>query len=214
MSRFASVIFDLDGTLIDSAPGVKESFTAAVALVFPGIEFDPDSFVIGPPLPKMFEAACPMATSEQIPALVTAFRADYNAGGWKKTRVFDGVEEALASLASRGVKMYVVTNKPLDISRKILIHFKLDGYFEDIRSLDSVTPAYANKTQMLKSLVLERNLKPEQCVLIGDTIGDASAAKAVAMPFVWVSFGYGKRGDFDGEIAVLDSYASWGSVVS
>jgi phosphoglycolate phosphatase len=208
-----SIIFDLDGTLIDSEPGVKESFGKAVAVVFPHAKFDPAAVVIGPPLPKMFAAAYPQASEGQIEPLVDAFRAHYNEVGWQKTRLFDNVKETLASLHSPGTAIYVVTNKPLDISRKILRFFELDRYFEDVRSLDSVDPPYRNKTEMLRALVKDRNLKPEQCVFIGDTIGDADAAKAVGVPFVWVSFGYGKREEVAGVTKVLGSFRQLASVL-
>lgn len=200
------VIFDLDGTLTDSAPGVKESFVKAVNAVLPGATVDIASVVIGPPLPKMFEAAYPNATAEQVKALVTAFRADYTVNGWNKTDLFGGVERALTTLASRGVQMFVVTNKPLGMSRKILRYFKLDGFFSEIRSLDSVNPPYANKSEMLKALIRDHHLKPEQCVLIGDTRGDADAAAAAQMPFIWVSFGYGKRSEIPETAKLMDSF--------
>ncbi len=206
MSRYATVIFDLDGTLIDSAPGVKESFRNAVKAVLPDVEFDLGSVVIGPPLPKMFEVAYPTATTEQVKALVAAFRADYNESGWKKTRLFVGVKDALSELQSHGAEMFVVTNKPLDISQKILQFFELTAFFTDVRSLDSVVPSYANKAEMVRALLRERNLKPEQCVLIGDTKGDADAARTVEMSFIWVSFGYGKRDDILDVVKSVDSF--------
>ena len=206
MNRYPTVIFDLDGTLIDSAPGVTESFGKAVMTVFPDAKFDPQAVVIGPPLAKMFGTAYPHASGEQVLALVNTFRADYTETGWKRTRVFTGVKDALSELQLHGAEMFVVTNKPLDISQKILQFFELASFFTDVRSLDSVAPSYANKTEMVRALLRERNLKPEQCVLIGDTAGDADAAKATGIPFVWVSFGYGKRDDILDVVKSVDSF--------
>jgi phosphoglycolate phosphatase len=208
-----SIIFDLDGTLIDSEPGVQESFAKAAEAIFPKVAFDPASVVIGPPLPKMFAATFPNATSEEVGALVKAFRADYIENGWKKTRIFDDVATTLKALGDCGYQMFVVTNKPLDISLKILRHFGFDTHFKEIMSLDSAAPPYANKTTMVRALVQQRHLKAEQCVLIGDTKGDAEAAGAMNIPFIWVSFGYGKRTEIPGSARMVDSFKELLSVL-
>ena len=120
----SSLILDLDGTLIDSKPGILESFGTAVATVFPGQEFDLSTVVLGPPIQRMFQVSFPKASESEIEGLLRVFRGHYDREGSLHTRLYDGAWDVLTYCQRRGIALDIATNKPLHISTSILAHLK------------------------------------------------------------------------------------------
>ena len=137
------VLFDLDGTLTDSAEGVVASFRHALGeLGAPVPEGDLASRIVGPPM----HITMADLVGDRAGEAMTAYRADYTTRGWAMNRTFDGVPELLADLRSAGVRLAVATSKSEPIARRILEHFGLDGFFEVIAgaSPDGVRSAKAD----------------------------------------------------------------------
>jgi phosphoglycolate phosphatase-like HAD superfamily hydrolase len=190
-----SLILDLDGTLIDSKAVILECFGKAVEAVFPGRVFDGGCVRLGPPIRQMFQIAFPAATETEVDELLRTFRNHYDLEGPIKTPAYDGARTVLAHCQSRGIGLYVATNKPWRISKAILVHLKLDHFFRAMAASDSVQPPFAGKGEMVRHLLQAGHLMPAETWYVGDSPEDAAAAASCGLPFVWAAYGYGRLGE-------------------
>jgi len=184
-------IFDLDGTLVDSLPGIGWSIDEALAacgLPPASMELRP---LIGPPIRSILARVSSMADSRSLDCLEKAFRTSYDSGGWRRTLCYAGVPDLLRDLLASDVGLWIVTNKPLSATRKILREFMLEGYFSDVVCRDSRLPAYGSKAEALMDLIRRRGLRRWECVFVGDTEEDRRAAEEAGVQCVIVPHGYG-----------------------
>ena len=202
-----SVILDLDGTLIDSAPGILESLHKAICDVLPQQVFDPSKVRVGPPIREMARKAFPDLATETIEQVAVAFRKHYDSVGWRKMTVYDGALSALRSLSDAGYALFLATNKPLGPTRTILQDEKMVSYLRDYVAIDSVKPPFADKAHMLLHLCKTHKLNPHGTAYVGDTKADSEAAVRCGMPFVFAAFGYGR-------VTEIDANAIWKKVGS
>ena len=183
-----SVIFDLDGTLTDSGPGIMgcaaETFKH-YHLPVP-CEKDLRTFV-GPPLRDSFRRFG--MPENEIENAILCYRDFYTASGKYNNIPYAGIEQLLAGLKARGHRLYVATSKPEDMSVDILKHFRLAGYF-DIISGASRNAGKDGKAFMISQLK-ERVGLEESFLMVGDTVFDIVGAAAHGIPAVGVSWGYG-----------------------
>lgn len=190
-SRLTSAIFDMDGTLVDSLPGIEFSVKAAFeACALPYSAMNLRS-IIGPPIRSILAKVGSVTDPRKLDNLVTAFRNSYDSEGWRNTTCYPGVERSLASMHDAGHRLFVVTNKPRHIT---LTTFESQGIlqlFEAVVTRDSRTPPFSTKGEMLEFLISSRALATSDCVFVGDTREDADAAHACALRFAFVTYGYG-----------------------
>jgi len=189
------ILFDLDGTLIDSIEGIEHSVRQAVSAVLPGREVPPLQDLIGPPIRSVMQRALANVTAEQLDDLERRFRASYDTDGWRMVMCYDGVMATLQGLQDRGVQCFVVTNKPALPTHRILEALTLDRYFRDVATPDAVTPRFSSKTDTTRSLLQRHELPPDRTVLVGDSRDDAEAAAHCGLGFVAVAYGPGKTLD-------------------
>jgi phosphoglycolate phosphatase len=191
MAALHDAIFDLDGTLIDSLPGIGWSIEAALA----ACGLAPRSFdlkpLIGPPIRAMMATISGVSDAPALDCLERAFRASYDSEGWRKTVCQPGAPAALAELRTRGIALWVVTNKPRLSTGMILHELALESFFTETVCRDSRTPPFASKAEMLSDLLRRRNLERSRSLLIGDTSEDAHAASEAGVPCALVPHGYG-----------------------
>jgi len=195
MNVVRNAIFDLDGTLIDSLPGIAWSIGEALTAcgLKPHItEFRPQ---IGPPIRSILAQVSGFSDANSLDELEAAFRRSYDGGGWHGTVCYAGVRELLKDLVEREVRLWVVTNKPALPTRNILRHLMLGMFFEEVVCRDSRTPAWSSKADALIDLLDRRGLSRETCLLIGDTPEDRRAAVAAGLDCIIVAHGYG-AGEF------------------
>jgi phosphoglycolate phosphatase len=190
-----AVFFDLDGTLLDSLPGIRYSAEAAFAacgLARGQVEL---RGLIGPPirtiLAKMAEGEGGGVSEGELDALEQAFRMSYDSEGWKRTPHFAGAAEALRAMKAAGRRLFVVSNKPRHISVRILEAEGTLGLFEEVVTRDSREPVYAGKREMISMLLAKHGLAARECLMVGDTIEDAEAASDTGMRFCLMTHGYG-----------------------
>lgn len=186
------VIFDLDGTLTDSAEGIVASFLHALGEVGAEIAGSVDEAelarrVVGPPMHHTLQS---MGLGDLADAAITAYRADYLSRGWSMNRVFDGIPELLADLQRAGVRMAVATSKAEPTARLILEHFGLDGHFDVIAGA-SPDGVRASKSDVLTHARNQLGPLPERVLMVGDRSHDVEGARAHDIDTVIVEWGYG-----------------------
>ena len=188
------VIFDLDGTLTDSARGIVSSFRHALAQIGAPVPDNPDlaGLVVGPPMHQTLRG---MGLGEKADAAIAAYRADYTARGWVLNEVFDEIPELLADLRAAGVRLAIATSKSEPIAKKILEHFGLDDHFEVIggASPDGVR---ATKADIVAHVLSQLDPVPEHVLMVGDRAHDVDGASHHGIDTVVVEWGYGAT-DFD-----------------
>jgi phosphoglycolate phosphatase len=91
----------------------------------------------------------------------------------------------------QGHRLFVVSNKPRHISLQILEKEGMVTYFEAVITRDSRTPNYSGKKEMIETLLAERGIPAEACLMVGDTREDANAAASAGIKFIWMTHGYG-----------------------
>ena len=186
------VIFDLDGTLTDSAPGVVASFTHALAAV--GAEVPPGDLaglVVGPP---MHHTLATLGLGARADEAIAAYRADYTARGWAINSLYDGVGELLTDLRRAGVRLAVATSKVEATARRILEHFGIAEHFEVIAGA-SPDGSRAAKADVIAHALDQLRPLPQRVVMIGDRSHDVDGAAAHGLNTMVVGWGYG-GGDF------------------
>jgi phosphoglycolate phosphatase len=187
-----TLVFDLDGTLLDSLPGIGFSVEAAFrACGLTMGEVDLRS-LIGPPIRTILERmAAKPPTGDELDQLERSFRWSYDCEGWKMTPHYEGAAELLRRLQVAGRRSFVVSNKPRHISLKILEAEGTVGLFEEIVTKDSRAPMYQDKQEMMRYLLQKWEIAPAGCLMVGDTMEDAEAASKTGMEFCLVTHGYG-----------------------
>lgn len=188
---FNHVWFDLDGTLIDSAPAILSSFELAFRslgiLPVRAIELD----VIGPPLRETLELLSGTSAKALIEPLASAFMASYDTFGYRETVVFDGVHELLSEARSYGLELAIATNKRINPTLLILDHLGLSKHFSRVVALDSFSPHLKNKREMLGRLLSDSAVHANDVIYVGDRLEDGAAASDNGLAFVAATWGYG-----------------------
>jgi phosphoglycolate phosphatase len=187
MGSVPTVFFDLDGTLADSARGIVASLeNALAACAIPSPDVDWLRF-IGPPLPRMLEAALPKLRQSQRDDVIAAYRQHYASTGLFETSLFPGVEQLLRGLADDGWQMYIVTNKPQAPAEAIVAHLKLGSLVR--RVIGGDPSGRSTKPDRAAALVETEGLAGG--VFVGDGLDDLHAAERIAARFFLASWGYG-----------------------
>lgn len=201
-----AVLFDMDGTLIDSSPGITRS--ARYALAHYGIEVsDLDSLrkFIGPPLWESFVGFYNFPEAQAKEA-VEVYRERYNVTGIFECHLFQGVEECLKILKNEGYLIAVTSSKPEQSCKRILEHFQILELFDEVAGA-TFDGKIETKEEVLKELFRRwKHIKPEEMILIGDTVFDVNGAKKVGIDCIGVTFGFGHREEMEeaGAVAFCD----------
>lgn len=186
------VLFDLDGTLTDSGPGIMN----CVRYAFDYLNFtDYDPAIlrtfIGPPLDYSFKEVCGISEEEAKNA-VAKFRERYFETGIWENSVYEGIPEILTLLKGSGKKLAVATSKPQHLADRVLEKFELAEFF-DVICGSKGDGKKAEKIAILKEVLTITGFedKKDQVILIGDTKYDVLGAKQIGIDCVGVSYGYG-----------------------
>jgi phosphoglycolate phosphatase len=184
-----ALIFDLDGTLTDSKPGILGCLQKVMdgrRIVYPG---ELDRF-IGPPVEEWVVELLPLGSEEERLVLARDYRACYDREGWQNNSVFPGVRAMLAELRSQGFELFVCTSKQQHFAVRILDAFELSPLFTAIYG-DKTEYASHSKVDLLARVLRERSLGPDSAWMIGDRSFDIDAAHANGLRCVAAGWGYG-----------------------
>ena len=209
MSKYKTVLFDLDGTLIDSSPGITTSAAYAMKKVLGRIE-DPATLkcFIGPPLREQFMNFCGVDL-ETGTKLVSAYREYYSAGGLFECSLYDGVPELLDNLRNDGCSILLATIKPEVFAKRILEHFSIDSKFDYIAgsNLDNTrTVKYEVICYALENAPEHCCIEPSKCVMVGDSPHDITHANKAGVDGIAALYGFSEKKLLDEVPAVAQCY--------
>ena len=188
---YQTILFDLDGTLTDSAPGIIRSVQYALNKY--GIEAKDEDLraFIGPPLVHSFQNRFGFDHEKALEA-VGFYREYFTAGGMFENSVYPGIEELLRKLKRDGRRLVVATSKPELFSRQIIEHFGLEKFFDFIGGA-AMDESRATKTEVLAYVLETLRADPETAVMIGDRRDDMEAAASLGTDRIGVLYGYGSK---------------------
>jgi phosphoglycolate phosphatase len=193
MSRL--VLFDLDGTLVDSAPGIHASVrVAAAALGLPVPTPAQLRGMVGPPLQDGFAVWFGL-TGADVDRAVAAYRTHYTAGAMLDAPVYPGIPELLARLRADGAILAVATSKPEPFAVRILTHVGLIGQFASVHGA-TFDGAVRHKDQVVAA-ALARHPHGRDPVLVGDRAQDVAGAAAHGLPCIGAGWGPAEDGELE-----------------
>jgi phosphoglycolate phosphatase len=187
-------VLDIDGTLLDSAPGIVAGFQHALRSVgFAPPDAETLRLDLGPPVEQIF-TALGLAAADLAPA-VLAYRAFYLTQGLQQSEPYEGVVGVLEQLRARGVTLATATAKRTDVARAIVDHHGLGRFFDVVNGTDA---QHTTKTETLgHTLELLGGPAPERVVMVGDRHSDVAAAVSCGVLPVAVTWGYGSAAELE-----------------
>ncbi|MBO0983198.1 HAD hydrolase-like protein [Rathayibacter sp. SD072] len=199
------ILFDLDGTITDSAPGITGTLVDTFVELGRPVPTPVELLAyVGPPLLDAFRALGGMS-AEEAQAALAVYRRRYNAGGLFDSSVYPGVPDVLARIAEAGVPLSLATSKPESAARRVLEHYGLAQYFTVIcgASEDEVRSAKADVVEEALRRLRELDVDLSAPVMVGDREHDVHGAAAHGIPTIMVEWGYGSPAEAAGTVAVV-----------
>jgi len=202
----AAVIFDLDGTLVDSRDDIAASINEGLAGV--GAARRPDAVIhplIGRPLVEMFERLLPPRLVERSEEAAALYRAHYFDNCSRNSRIFPGVIDCLESLA--GVPLAVATTKATFQAVRVAEELGLERYFELVQGTDDLP--FKPDPAVIELVLGRLGMPAEECWMVGDTVHDLQAGRSAGLSTCAVTYGIGDAKDLSAEAPdlLLDSLA-------
>lgn len=184
-------LFDLDGTLIDSAP----SILACYRLVLNQFAIEPkvplENNLIGPPLGATLSLISGVTDDKLIEEMTAAFKSQYDTTGVEQSIAYPGVDKLLQKLHAQNQKLFIVTNKRIAAARKIIDFLNWSSYFAGVYAQDAFSPSLPSKAAVIACVLEDHRIPKSKAIYVGDRIEDGEAAHINGLKFVWVAWGYG-----------------------
>lgn len=183
------LLWDMDGTLIDSSEGILGCVRLAVQdMGLPPVPEERIREFIGPPLQHSFHHLCGLPEAEAQRA-TDIYRAHYAAEGIRRARVYDGLFAVLEQSAAMGVRHAVATNKKQDAAEEVCCIFGLDRFIHVVRGNN--TEGCRKKSDMMLECLREFGAKREHALMIGDSSFDSRGAEEAGIDFLAALYGFG-----------------------
>ncbi|HEX3848442.1 MAG TPA: phosphoglycolate phosphatase [Steroidobacteraceae bacterium] len=200
-ARLRAILFDLDGTLLDTAPDMVGALNALRREEdLEPLPFDTVRPLVSHGSGRVVKAGFPDAAPEHFAGLQRRFLEIYRGALSRGTRLFPGMEGVLARLAERRLKSGIVTNKPAWLTEPLLQELGLRERFACVVSGDTLAQRKPDPAPLLHAADLA-GVSPHECVYVGDAERDVQAARRAGMPALVASYGY---------VGEDDDEASWG----
>lgn len=190
MSRYKLVIFDLDGTILDTTEGILLSVNHTIDKY--GIPKPSNEILlsfIGPPIQVSFKEIYGFS-EEKIQEMAVAFRNCYSSSEYLyKAIPYEGVYDLFAYLKDHGYQIAIATYKREDYALRLLRKFHFDDYTDIMFGADNENKL--KKKDIIIRCLEKAGVNPEEALMVGDTEHDANGAKSLGMDFVAVTYGFG-----------------------
>jgi phosphoglycolate phosphatase len=206
---FSCILFDLDGTIVDSAPGITSTLAYTFAEMGRPIPSPAELLAyVGPPILDSFRDRAGMSLGEAAEALAI-YRPRYLEIGALDSTVFPGVGDVIRAVRAAGIPMSLATSKPETPARLILSHYGLLDEFDIITgaSDDEVRSSKADVVAEALDRLTEFGADLSRPVLVGDRKHDVEGAAVHGVPTIFVDWGYGSAEEQAGTIAVAHTPA-------
>jgi phosphoglycolate phosphatase len=205
--KIKNIIFDLDGTLIDSAPSILSGFKHVLEIN----GFEPSipltSSLIGPPLIATLRIVSGVNDEKKLQQMADQFKSFYDIQGCLISQPYAAVDDGLKNLVDNGFELHIATNKRFIPTKNILNHLGWDVLFYSVYTLDKVGISFPSKSDMIAKQLKDLVLSKDQAIYVGDRIEDMEAALNNQLNFIGVSWGYG---DFQKDVTVIETFDQLG----
>jgi len=192
VTKFKYLLFDLDGTLVDSSRTIGVCIGYALeqsgATATQGLDI---TTLIGTPLLDIFRNHYGLS-EEQADDAIAHYRKHYDSLAQAGSEVYGGIPEALVNLRNGGFRLFVATVKPTSIAEKVLRDMELRSYFEGVAG-GSTGHERRDKASIIAYALAQFDLDPAQSLMIGDRDQDVLGARKNGLPCVAVTYGFGSR---------------------
>lgn len=208
-----TLLFDLDGTLTDNYPGIARSI--AYALDAMGVAVPSAETLrrcVGPPLRESFAWLLDTGDRDAIERAIALYRERYGDVGWRENVVYDGIPEAVESLAAR-MRVYVCTSKPSIFATRIVTLFGLLPYVTRVYGAD-LEGTFDDKAKLLAHAARSEAFDPEGAILVGDRTHDVRAARLNGARSIGVLWGYGSKEELAGADALVAAPADLAGAIA
>jgi len=190
MQKINHILFDLDGTLVDSSRAIQAALDQALRSLGRHFPADcPIGKLIGTPLVDIFRDQFGIV-GEPAEQAITHYRQYYDRQAQAGTRVYDHVEEMLDRLCALGIGLFVATVKPSSIAEKVLRDMGLQRYFKGV-SGSSMDHLRRDKGEIIRHALQQYDLEPGHSVMVGDRAQDIHGARQNGLYAVGVTYGFG-----------------------
>ena len=200
-----TLVFDLDGTLVDTLPDLRASLNRLMASHRLDEFAAPEvAGMIGDGATALVSRALRARGRETAPSDLDAFLADYGTHVAEQSRLFPGAAQALAAARAAGWRLAVCTNKPAAPALHLLAHLGIAALFDAIGGGDSYPTRKPDPAHLLATLA-EAGGDPAACVMVGDHRNDILAATSAGIPAIFAKWGYGSPDMTNGAAAQASS---------
>ncbi len=197
MRQPTCILLDLDGTLIDSKPGIVASFNAALQAL--GHRPDPSfdlTFVIGPVLTDVMGEVLAHYGDARVDEAVAAYRRHYGEVGLFDVAPYDGIAALLASLKAAGLRLFLATSKRTAFAVRILDHLGMSDRFDGIYGSEP-DGSRDGKPELIAAILRRETIRADEAIMVGDRRYDIAGAHANDLRAVGVLWGYGARQELE-----------------
>jgi phosphoglycolate phosphatase len=191
-----AILLDLDGTLIDSRPGIAASCEAALRALghTPDPSFDVTP-LIGPPMPQVIGRLLERYGDDRVDAGIAAYRAHYGETGLHLATIYPGIADALPHL-SANAHCFVVTSKRSIYAQRIVESLGLAVWFRGVYGTEP-DGSLDDKADLIAAVLRAEELDPRETVMVGDRLHDVLGAHANDLRAIGVLWGYGSRAELE-----------------
>ena len=189
-----AIIFDFDGTLVDSEKAIYECFQKITKHIAPERESYAKNLLIGPPLRDTASEILGPKNQDLLDKFVRSFIEMHDEQVIQHTQPYPDVIQALKQLNSKNIAMAVATNKRLAPTQKLMDHFGWNDYFLSVECSDSQNQM-RNKDAMIQDIINQNQIF-QGSYFVGDTVNDGLSANLNQLPFIKACYGYGRDQDW------------------